>query len=61
MRLLCVHIKKHGKPPLDGRFKNEIIGIEGHDANGFKVLCEIDEVIRPETTLEAISRAKTCL
>jgi acetyl-CoA acyltransferase len=38
-----------------GRFKKEIVGIEGHDANGFKVLCEIDEVIRPETTLEALA------
>ncbi len=37
---------------LDGRFKNEIVGIEGHDANGFKVLCEIDEVIRQDATLE---------
>ncbi len=37
---------------LAGRFKNEIIGIEGHDANGFKVLCEIDEVIRQDATLE---------
>ncbi len=22
----------------EGRFKNEIIGVEGHDANGFKIL-----------------------
>ena len=28
-----------------GRFKHEIVGIEGHDANGFRVLCDIDEVI----------------
>jgi acetyl-CoA acyltransferase len=38
-----------------GRFRNEIVGIEGHDANGFKVLCEVDEVIRPETTLEGLA------
>ena len=31
------------------------MGIEGHDANGFRVLCEIDEVIRPETTLEGLA------
>ncbi len=37
----------------EGRFKNEIVGIEGHDANGFKVLCDIDEVIRPDANLEA--------
>ncbi len=38
-----------------GRFKNEIVGIEGHDANGFRVLCEIDEVIRADATLEALA------
>ncbi|AXI04283.1 acetyl-CoA C-acyltransferase FadA [Aquirhabdus parva] len=36
-----------------GRFKNEIVGVEGHDENGFRVLCEIDEVIRPDANLEA--------
>ena len=35
----------------EGRFKNEIVGIEGHDANGFKQLCDIDEVIRPDANL----------
>jgi len=38
-----------------GRFKKEIIGIDGHDANGFRVLCEVDEVIRPETSLEGLA------
>ncbi|WP_180101555.1 acetyl-CoA C-acyltransferase FadA [Acinetobacter sp. YH12126] len=37
----------------EGRFKNEIVGVEGHDANGFKILCDIDEVIRPDANLEA--------
>jgi acetyl-CoA acyltransferase len=41
-----------------GRFKNEIVGIEGHDANGVRVLCDIDEVIRPETTVEALAALK---
>ena len=40
---------------LEGRFKNEIVGIEGHDANGFKILCDIDEVIRADANLEAFS------
>ena len=43
---------------LDGRFKNEIIGIEGHDANGFRVLCEIDEVIRQDASLEQLASLK---
>ncbi len=41
-----------------GRFKNEIVGIEGHDENGFRVLCEVDEVIRPETTVESLATLK---
>lgn len=36
-----------------GRFKNEIVGIEGHDENGFLQRCDIDEVIRPNANLEA--------
>lgn len=43
---------------VNGRFKNEIIGIEGHDANGFKVLCEIDEVIRQDASLEQLAGLK---
>ena len=38
---------------LEGRFKNEIVGVEGHDANGFKQLCDIDEVIRQDANIEA--------
>ncbi|MEE2731458.1 MAG: acetyl-CoA C-acyltransferase FadA [Pseudomonadota bacterium] len=39
----------------EGRWNNEIVPIEGHNADGFKVLCEIDEVIRPETTAEGLA------
>lgn len=38
-----------------GRFDREIIGIEGHDADGFRKLISYDEVIRPETTVESLS------
>lgn len=37
---------------IHGRFANEIVGVEGHDADGFKVLCTVDEVIRQNATLE---------
>ncbi|PTQ87682.1 acetyl-CoA C-acyltransferase FadA [Agitococcus lubricus] len=50
--------KKAWEATLEGRFKNEIIGIEGHDANGFKVLCEIDEVIRQDASLEQLASLK---
>ncbi|MDY7025375.1 MAG: acetyl-CoA C-acyltransferase FadA [Pseudomonadota bacterium] len=41
-----------------GRFNNEIVPIEGHDENGFLKVCDIDEVIRPETTLESVSNLR---
>ncbi|QUX95302.1 acetyl-CoA C-acyltransferase FadA [Marinomonas sp. CT5] len=40
---------------LQGRFDNEIVSIEGHDADGNKVLVEVDEVIRPETSMESLA------
>ena len=43
---------------VEGRWKNEIVPIEGHDANGFKVLCEIDEVIRKDSSLETMQGLK---
>jgi acetyl-CoA acyltransferase len=43
---------------LEGRFKNEIVPIEGHDENGFKVLIEDDETIRPETTVESLGKLR---
>ncbi|MDJ0759497.1 MAG: acetyl-CoA C-acyltransferase FadA [Woeseiaceae bacterium] len=41
-----------------GEFRDEIIPMEGHDANGFKVLIENDETIRPETTIEGLAQLK---
>lgn len=38
-----------------GAFANEIVPIEGHDANGVLTLVEHDEVIRPETTAEGLA------
>lgn len=43
---------------LEGRFKNEIVPIFGHDDNGFAVLIEQDETIRPETTAESLGQLK---
>lgn len=44
---------------LSGRFTNEIIPIEGHDGAGNKVLVEVDEVIRPETSMEGLASLPT--
>lgn len=41
-----------------GRWANEIVAIEGHDEVGNKVLCEIDEVIRPATTMDSLAALK---
>lgn len=43
---------------LEGRFRNEIVPIEGHDENGFRKLIETDETIRPETTVESLSQLR---
>ncbi|SFR43223.1 acetyl-CoA acyltransferase [Marinobacter daqiaonensis] len=43
---------------VEGRFKNEIVPIEGHDENGFVKLIEDDETIRPETTAESLGQLK---
>jgi len=41
-----------------GHFDDEIIPMEGHDANGFKVLVERDETIRPDTTVEGLAQLR---
>lgn len=43
---------------MQGRFNNEIVSIEGHDADGNKILVEVDEVIRPETSMESLAGLK---
>ncbi|WP_120513830.1 acetyl-CoA C-acyltransferase FadA [Photobacterium salinisoli] len=40
---------------VEGRFKNEILPTEGHDENGVLKVFDYDEVIRPETTVEALA------
>lgn len=41
-----------------GKFDREIIGVEGHDADGALTLVERDETIRPDTTLEGLAELK---
>src|SRR5699024_12771939 len=52
-------VRSHAKAweaTQEGRWKNEIVPIEGHNAEGFKVLCEIDEVIRSHTNLIELAK-----
>ena len=48
------HQKAHAAT-LAGGFTNELVAVEGHNDKGFKTLIEIDEVIRPETSLESLA------
>jgi acetyl-CoA acyltransferase len=48
------HQKAH-QAHLEGRWNNEIVPIEGHDADGVLKLIEADEVIRPDSTVESMS------
>ncbi|SDT99467.1 acetyl-CoA C-acyltransferase FadA [Halopseudomonas salegens] len=43
------------KATVEGNFKDEIIPMEGHDADGALRLFTEDETIRPETTLESLA------
>ncbi|MGO2414867.1 MULTISPECIES: acetyl-CoA C-acyltransferase FadA [Cobetia] len=42
----------------EGRFDNEIIGVEGHDAEGRRVLVTRDEVIRGDASMESMGNLK---
>ena len=46
------------KATQEGKFKDEIIPMEGHDENGFLKVFDYDETIRPETTLEGLAELK---
>lgn len=46
------------KARVDGGFAQEIVAIEGHNGDGFKVLIEEDETIRPETSVEGLSQLR---
>ena len=43
------------KATVDGNFKDEIIAMQGYDANGFLKMFDYDETIRPDTTLESLA------
>ncbi|WP_420590462.1 acetyl-CoA C-acyltransferase FadA [Bacterioplanoides sp.] len=43
---------------LNGDFKNEIVPMYGHDADGKEILVTEDETIRPETTAESLGKLR---
>lgn len=40
---------------IEGRFDSQLVPTGGHDDAGMKVVCSTDEVIRPDTTVEALA------
>ncbi|MNZ47602.1 3-ketoacyl-CoA thiolase [compost metagenome] len=46
------------KATVEGKFKDEIIPMQGFDENGFLKVFDFDETIRPETTLESLANLK---
>ncbi|MEK9713558.1 MAG: acetyl-CoA C-acyltransferase FadA [Thalassolituus sp.] len=46
------------KATLEGKFKNEIVPMYGHDADGKQILVTEDETIRPETTVETLGNLR---
>ncbi|HSD29405.1 MAG TPA: acetyl-CoA C-acyltransferase FadA [Vicinamibacteria bacterium] len=51
------HQRAHGAT-TSGAFRDEIVPVEGHDEKGALRRIDFDEVIRPDTTLEALSALK---
>ncbi|GAB1268414.1 acetyl-CoA C-acyltransferase FadA [Aurantivibrio infirmus] len=41
-----------------GKFAKEIIPVAGHDENGYPVMIEHDETIRPDTSVEALAQLR---
>ena len=46
------------KATVEGKFKDEIIPMQGYDENGLLKVFDYDETIRPETTLESLAALK---
>lgn len=46
------------KATEEGLFKREIIAMAGHDDNGYRVVVDRDQTIRPDTTLEGLAALK---
>ncbi|MGB0218280.1 acetyl-CoA C-acyltransferase FadA [Sinimarinibacterium flocculans] len=54
---LASHQKAY-KAWKDGRFKNEMVPIAGHDADGAPILVDFDEVVRPEANLDDLGKLR---
>ncbi len=41
-----------------GKFKNEMVAVEGHDADGAPILVDFDEVVRPDANLDDLGKLR---
>ncbi|HUJ77059.1 MAG TPA: acetyl-CoA C-acyltransferase FadA, partial [bacterium] len=48
--------RKAAEAQADGRFKRQMIPIEGHDADGVPILVDWDEVVRPDASMESLGK-----
>jgi acetyl-CoA acyltransferase len=48
--------KRASSAHADGRFARQIVPIEGHDADGFPILLDHDEVVRGDASLESLGK-----
>jgi acetyl-CoA acyltransferase len=48
--------KRAAQAQLQGRFKGQMVPIEGHDADGLPLLVDYDEVVRPEASVESLGK-----
>lgn len=50
---LASHQRAH-KANQDGSFADEIVPVKGHDANGYAIMCDTDEVVRADASLDSL-------
>ena len=41
-----------------GKFKNEMVAVEGHDSDGAPILVDFDEVVRPDANLDDLGKLR---
>jgi acetyl-CoA acyltransferase len=48
--------KRAAQAQLQGKFRNQIVPVDGHDAEGLPIQVDYDEVVRPEANMEALGK-----
>jgi acetyl-CoA acyltransferase len=48
--------KRASQAQLQGKFKNQMVAVDGHDADGLPIQVDYDEVVRPESNMESLGK-----